>query len=116
MLRSLNESRWDRCFAMIDPKLRAEGRVAPEAYAENLAHFMEAHGCIRIWHVKISLHLEGAKKQRDPRKFAYVYIIWQDSANAFHMFRDRWVEDDDRWYTRVVGLVPDRHAQRGETS
>jgi len=116
MLRSLNDKQWDRCFALTDPKLRADNRLTPEEHAENLACFMQVHGSIRPWHVKISLHLEGAKKQRDPRPFAFVYIIWQDKRNAFQMFRDRWVEDNGRWYTRVAGLMPDRRAAEGKES
>ncbi len=41
----------------------------------------------------------------DPRPFAYVYIYWQDHRHAFRLFRERWVHDGGKWYTRVVGLV-----------
>ena len=110
MHRSLNQHQWEKCFQLIDPKLRAEGRVSFPAYAEGLHEFMQAFGAVRPWHVRINLYLDGSKNKRDPRPFAYVYVIWQDAEHDFHMFRDRWVKADGRWYTRVVGLVPNRPA------
>jgi hypothetical protein len=70
--------------------------------------FKQAYGSIKPWKTQLSLHLNGAPKQRDDRPFAYVYMIWQDEAYAFHMFRERWIQDHGKWYTRVVGLVPNQ--------
>jgi hypothetical protein len=91
---------------MLDPKLVS--KVEPAGYAERLQAFKRAYGAIHPWHLRISLHLDGSSNKRDPRPFAYIYLIWQDDAHEFHMFRERWVKDDDRWFTRVVGLVPNR--------
>jgi hypothetical protein len=55
--------------------------------------------------VRISLHLTGSRPSSDPRPFANVYTVWQDERHEFHMFRERWVRDGDKWYTRVAGLI-----------
>ena len=73
---------------------------------ECLQSFREVYGTISLWYIRISLHLDPATNKRDPRPFAYVYVVWQDQAHAFHMFRERWVQDAGRWFTRVAGLVP----------
>jgi hypothetical protein len=70
--------------------------------------FKDAYGSIRLCWTRLSLHLEGAPKQRDARPFAYAYVLWQDEAHAFHMFRERWVKHEGKWFTRVVGLVPNK--------
>jgi hypothetical protein len=31
-----------------------------------------------------------------------------DELYEFHMFRERWVLESGHWFTRVVGLVPNR--------
>lgn len=106
---SFNRQAWARCLALIDPALHAAHKVDAAVYEASLRRFHDAYGVIDPWHLNISLHLEGAK--RDPRPFAFVYLVWQDRDRAFHMFRERWVLDGGRWYTRVVGLV----ANEGET-
>jgi hypothetical protein len=55
-----------------------------------------------------SLHMDAHENKRDDRPFSYVYIVWRDVRSVFHMFRERCVMDGGRWYTRVVGLVPNR--------
>ena len=103
-----NEELWAKCFSLIDPKLREQGGVELSGYAEGLKAFKEYYGSIRPWHVRVSPHLQASSNKHDPRPFAYVYVIWQDDAHAFHMFRERWVKHSGRWFTRVVGLVPNR--------
>jgi hypothetical protein len=100
-----NHEQWSACFEMIDPKLRSSARVGPECYMASLSEFKRCYGQVRIWYTRINVHLEERNNQHDDRPFAYVYVVWQDDRNAFHMFRERWVRDTDRWYTRVVGLV-----------
>jgi hypothetical protein len=80
--------------------------VRQDVYVGQLARFRSAYGSIRPWHVRVSLHPDGAPKQGDPRPFAFVQIVWQDDRTGFHMFQDRWVVDGGTWYTRVVGLIP----------
>jgi hypothetical protein len=100
-----NSERWSECLALVDPKLTAGGRVVKEAYAKSLEVFKRHYGAVHPWHVRISLHLSTARSASDPRPFAYVYTVWQDDRHGFHMFRERWVRDGDKWYTRVAGLV-----------
>jgi hypothetical protein len=58
--------------------------------------------------IRISLHLHQQSNKHDDRPFAYVYVVWQDDAKEFRMFRERWVKHLGRWFTRVVGLLPSR--------
>jgi hypothetical protein len=97
---------WEKCFSLIDPTLRERSKLQLSAYADGMQDFKAAYGRVHPWMIKLSLHLDGLPSQRDKRPFAYVYVIWQDQANRFHMFQERWVKDGDRWYTRVAGLVP----------
>lgn len=103
-----NQGRWEKCFALVDPNLTGSAKVRLPEYAERLQAFQQAYGSIRPWHIRISLHLEATGPPRDRRPFAYVYVVWQDATHEFHMFRERWVKDGGRWFTRVVGLVPNR--------
>ncbi len=110
MLKWFNEERWDKCYSLVDPKLRERGKVNMQEYADSLAAFKATYGEVRPYVVRINLHLGTSMKRpsktRDRRPFAYTYIFWQDDENAFHLFRERWVKHDNRWFTRVVGLVP----------
>jgi hypothetical protein len=104
-----NAADWRGCHALIDPQLIQQGKIDFETYAKLMQAFKDAYGSVKLWHTRLSLHLDATPKQRDQRPFAYVYIVWQDDAHGFHMFRERWVKDHGRWFTRVVGLVPNRH-------
>ena len=105
-IRSLYEGfgrqEWDRCFAHVDPKLRNESRIDPAHYARSLVEFKNRYGKIDIWFIRASIH---AKAKSQDRPFAYVYVLWQDDRHGLHLFRERWVKESGRWYTRVVGLV-----------
>jgi hypothetical protein len=103
-----NEGDWEGCLSLIDPQLRDQGRVELATYSERMRTFKEAYGAVRLWHTRLNLHLDASSASRDKRPFAYVYVIWQDEAHGFHMFRERWVKENGRWYTRVVGLVPNK--------
>jgi hypothetical protein len=102
---AFNEGDWDECRSRVDPELRADAGLDEAAYERQLREFRDSVGVIRPWYVRISLHLNPTKNQRDRRPFAFVYVVWQDARDRFHMFRERWVRDDETWYTRVVGLV-----------
>jgi hypothetical protein len=101
----LNRERWEKCFSLVDP-LREQSRVELPGYADRLHAFKEVCGSIRPWLIRISLHLDASSNKHDKRPFAYVYVIWQDERHGFHLFRERWVQHSGRWFTRVVGLVP----------
>ncbi len=103
-----NRGMWEKCFALIDPRIREQAKVELSTYTEGLRAFQGAYGAIHPWYVRISLHLDTASSKHDDRPFAYVYVVWQDDAHGFHMFRERWVCHDHRWFTRVAGLVPNR--------
>jgi len=106
MYERFNQGAWDKCFALIDPKLRDQARVERQAYTDSLRRFQEVYGKIEPWYIRISLHVDASSNKHDARPCAYVYVVWQDQAHAFHMFRERWVQDSGRWFTRVAGLVP----------
>jgi hypothetical protein len=108
MYEWFNRGLWEKCFARIDPRLREQSKVELSAYTEGLQAFKEAFGAIHPWYVRISLHLDASSSKRDDRPFAYVYVIWQDDARGFHMFRERWVRQPEGWFTQVVGLIPNR--------
>lgn len=100
----LNRRDWSKCHDYIDPRLR--GGVSPDDYAVAMERFYSAHGPIRqIRVVAMSFH-PGAVAKADGRDFAYVTVSWKDRNNDLHHFRERWIKDQDGWFTRVVGLVP----------
>jgi hypothetical protein len=105
LYQQYNVHAWQACYRFIDPRLRQESRIDPARYAESLADFGQRFGEIRIWHVDLSLHLEPRANKHDTRPFAFAYVFWQDGLKTFHVFRERWILDAGRWYTRVVGLV-----------
>jgi hypothetical protein len=108
-----NQEQWSRCWALLDPRLRAKAKVDAERYAASLAAFKEFYGAVHIWYLRVNLHDAAARRGRDDRPFAYVYVLWQDDRYGFHLFRERWVKDAGRWYTRVVGLVPHTSSSGG---
>jgi hypothetical protein len=108
MYEWFNRGLWDKCFSLIDPMLREQSKTELPVYVERLRAFREVYGSITPWHIRISLHLDASANKRDGRPFAYVYVTWQDDAHGFHMFRERWVKHSERWFTRVVGLVPNQ--------
>ncbi len=96
---------------MIDPKLTQAGKLNRATYSELMQAFKDAYGSVKRRWTHISLHLRATPKQRDRRPFAYVYVFWQDNSHEFHMFRERWIKEDGKWFTRVLGLVPNRRIQ-----
>jgi hypothetical protein len=106
--RQFNQGAWEQCYALIDPELTGRGKVNLDCYSELMQDFKEAYGSIKPRWTDLGLHLEATSNQRDTRPFAYVYVLWQDEAYGFHMFRERWIKDHGQWFTRVAGLVPNR--------
>jgi hypothetical protein len=99
---------FEKCFSLVDPKLREEQRLVEQSYLSSLRAFHDAYRAIRPWYVRINVHLDATSNKRDPRPFAYVYVVWQDEQHAFHMFKERWVKHGDQWFTRVAGLIVNR--------
>ena len=113
--RAFNNAKWSRCFALIDPKLSENDRIDVASYSESPGAFKACYGEVRIWYMRTSLHMDIRDNKRDPRPFAFVYIGWQDVNDEFHMFRERWVLEAGRWFTRVAGLVVNRAADDANT-
>jgi hypothetical protein len=108
-----NRGLWEKCFALIDPRIREKSTMKLPPYVERLQEFKEAYGAIRPWYVRISLHLDWSSSKHDDGPFAYVHTVWQDKAHGFHMFRERWVRHGKHWFTQVVGLVVNRQELAG---
>jgi hypothetical protein len=106
--RRFNKADWGACHALIDPQLTRQGKVKVETYSELMQTFKDVYGSVKPRWTRLSLHLRAAPTQRDKRPFAYVYVIWQDDAHGYHMFRERWIKDHGQWFTRIVGLIPNR--------
>jgi hypothetical protein len=106
--RRFNKGAWDECYALIDPKLTGSSKINLDAYVDTMKRFKEVYGTVKPRWTDVRLHLDASPSQRDKRPFAYVYVLWQDEAHEFHMFRERWIQEQSKWFTRVVGLVPYR--------
>ena len=109
MYEFFNKEAWPKCFSLLDPRLRKPKRVEKRPYVESLSLFRKVYGDLQPWYIRISLHLDETASRHDARPFAYVYVVWQDQKHDFHMFRERWVRDSGRWFSRVAGLVPNQN-------
>lgn len=103
-----NRGDWSGCHALIDPSLTGGGKVDRSIYSDQLNIFRDAYKVVNPWMIRLSFHLDISKSQQGKRPFAYVYLIWHDETYGYHMFRERWVNNEGLWFTRVVGLVPNR--------
>jgi hypothetical protein len=104
--RAFNRQDWPRCYDYIDPRLRDGGKVEEGDYARTMGSFFAEYGPIqRVKILKLTIH-PGEESKADGRDFAYIIISWEDKSNSFHHFRERWIKDRGKWFTRVVGLVP----------
>ena len=103
-----NRRDWARCYEYVDPKLRAKRESGLRNYSQTMRDFFGAHGPVEeVKILKINIH-SGKSARDDRRDFAYVVISWKDKSNQFHHFRERWIKDGEKWFTRVIGLVPSR--------
>ena len=105
LYQKYNQEDRERCYQFLDPRLREKTGVEFARYADSLGDFKRQYGQVRIWHLDVNLYLDARANRHDERPFAYGYVFWRDDHQAFHVFRERWVLDLGRWYTRVVGLV-----------
>jgi hypothetical protein len=104
--RSFNNQDWPRCYGYIDPRLTTAARVGPDEYAQSMQAFFEAYGPIQEVNIlKLTIY-PGGQARDDTRDFAYAVISWKDKMNEYHHFRERWIKDRGKWFTRVIGLVP----------
>lgn len=106
--RFFNLQEWARCYEYVDPKLRAKRESGLSDYSRIMREFFMAHGPVeQVKILKISIH-SGITAKDDQRDFAWVVISWKDKANEFHRFKERWIKDGEKWFTRVIGLMPNR--------
>ena len=63
---------WEKCFSLVDPRLREESKVQLPGYAERMRVFKEAYGRIHPWLIKINSHLDMSASHCDRRDCAYV--------------------------------------------
>lgn len=92
---------------MIDPRLldRPEA-VTLYQYTHSLREFLEHAGRIKVLTVSVTrLHESEPTKLYEGRDFALAKTIWVDKGRKQHEFKERWVLDDDLWYTRSTGFV-----------
>ena len=94
--------KWTLCYDRIDRQLCEAAKVDFDDYRESLQTFLREYGDVSILVIEVS---EIHRSKHDPRPFAFASIVWRDRSHEFHVFRERWVYDGKRWYTRVVGLV-----------
>jgi hypothetical protein len=102
----LNERKFDKCFKIIDPRVREAGTIKFEAYRTCLSHFVDKYGPLqelRIGHLKLYCKVAERKGDRD---FAYALVFVHDKRGQQLELKERWVRDDDGlWYTLKTGLV-----------
>jgi hypothetical protein len=103
--KHFGQTNWAQCFQFIDPNLREHSKVDFSSYCESLSLFHAYYGPVDILHIRINLYLQVKNAKNEKRDFAYVLVEWKDKKNHCHVFRERWVKENQRWYTRVVGLV-----------
>lgn len=101
--RALSAGQVHKCFEYVDPALKSENKVSEESYTESLERFKNFYQTIDVASIREMMIPPGSK--RDPRAFAYVVVFWLDGKNQPHVFRERWVKQDDDWFTRVLGYV-----------
>jgi hypothetical protein len=102
----LNRHDFNRCFQMIDPRIRrTPTSVTIFQYENSLAQFLEAHGSITIQDIEIMLHLGEPSTLYENRDFAIGKTTWLNEAGEPQVFLERWVREGRAWYTRSTGFV-----------
>lgn len=102
----LNAKHWTDCFQLIDPILRAAGKVEIDSYSKSLSSFYDKHGPIISQSVdQLRIHVNEPSRH-DDRDFAYGVVVLEDRDHQAMKIRERWVKAADGcWYTRMVGMV-----------
>jgi hypothetical protein len=102
----LNDGDFGQCYQMIDPFLRSNpNSVTLFQYENSLREFLHQIGSIDISSIAIDLHLDQPSKLYGDRDFAVGETIWANKAGEPHSFSERWVWDEQDWYTRCTGLL-----------
>jgi hypothetical protein len=92
---------------MIDPRVLGQpGGITFLHYKESLSNFLERAGAVSGVRIQITgLYLDEPTKLYDKRGFAIASTRWKDSNGNEHKLSERWVLEEDIWYTRSTGLV-----------
>lgn len=102
----LNATQWRECFKLVDPMLRASGKVELAAYSNSLSSFFAKHGPLASSSLDRLQIYTNASNKNDERDFAYGTVTLEDREQQFLTIRERWVKaSDGRWYTRMAGMV-----------
>ncbi|HVA46802.1 MAG TPA: hypothetical protein VNH11_10595 [Pirellulales bacterium] len=102
----LNAKQWQKCFDLVDPKLRDAGEVEIAAYTNSLSSFFAKHGPMVSQTVERLRLYVNAPNKHDDRDFAYGLVALEDREHHSLKIRERWVKaSDGRWYTRTAGMV-----------
>jgi hypothetical protein len=102
----LNSGEVERCYQMIDPRVRAESTsVTLLQYANSLNAFRKSKGKLRWVEVNVQLHEGEPNQLYQGRDFAIGAAIYDDRHGQRHTFRERWVREGRTWYTRSTGFI-----------
>lgn len=102
----LNERKFDKCFEIVDPRLKAAGKISFDLYQNSLSSFVDKYGPLHVLRIN-DLELQiGRPAKNEDRDSAYALVIAHDRTGREIELRERWVKGSDGfWYTRKLGLV-----------
>ena len=102
----LNSGDFDRCYEMIDPRVRAKSAsVTLLQYENSLRAFLKAVKAVEVLSMEIELHVGEPSKLYEDRDFAVGDTRWIDSRGVENTFTERWVREGRTWYTRSTGFL-----------
>jgi hypothetical protein len=102
----LNTGDFQRCFEMIDPRIRAKpSSVTLLQYENSLRDFLQAVKSVEVQSVSVELHLNEPSRLYEDRDFAVGTTRWNDARGNVQQFAERWVREGRTWYTRSTGLL-----------
>jgi hypothetical protein len=92
---------------MIDPRVLGQpGGITFLNYKQSLSDFLNRAGAINGVRIQITgFHRNEPTKLYEKRDFATARTKWEDSNGNEHELSERWVLEEDNWYTRSTGLV-----------
>jgi hypothetical protein len=104
--RLLNQRDFGSCRQMIDPRVRQQpSSVTLFQYENSVRQLLDEFGLVKIVKIEVSLHLNEPNRLYEGRDFAVGKTTWADEAGELHDFSERWVREEDDWYTRSTGYV-----------
>src|SRR5437870_1748500 len=102
----LNQQRFEGCYQMIDPRVRLKpSSVALFQYQNALREFLDQFGAVEVIELTVDLHSDEPSELYEGSDFALGKTTWTDEAGEQHVFSERWVWEDEAWYTRSTGVV-----------